>query len=399
MAFPHVVPDEKRKVWGKSGYCIKDTRYDYSVWQRRLIGPDPSFVALSYGSSAIIGMHPSNVLLVDDIHTRDNVESDKELLSVKETITSTIFPTRSPHNPMTMFIATPWKTNDAIQAVKATGEYICKSTPVYLRGTDTPTWPEYYPETKIEKERKQDLTGGLDFARMFLLDLDAAKGQELKREWLHEYAYADIKDSWPVVMGIDPATTADKFRAKKLDRDYAACSMGRLIPGGGVILFDGFRERLSQGELIDKIESMALTYPTFQLAIIETEGGGDAILQLLVHKTSLMIMGANTASKLSDVGSTQSKGDRFTRQMGPLFRSGRVWISDEENEYLFAFRNEWLSWPNADHDDTLDATFYMLHAAMMQGSLAAPKMTSSEVNPWYAPKKRKSASPWSNLHG
>ena len=88
---------------------------------------------------------------------------------------------------------------------------------------------------------------------MFLLDLDAAKGQELKREWLHEYPYADIKDSWPVVMGIDPTTTADKQRSQKLDRDYASCSLGRLMPGGGVVLFDGFRERLSQGELIDKV--------------------------------------------------------------------------------------------------------------------------------------------------
>ena len=397
IAFPHIVPDEKRKTWGQSGYCVRDLRYEYADWQRRLKGPDPSFVALSYRSKAIIGMHPSNVLLVDDIHTRENVESDKELLAVKETITSTIFPTRSPHNPMTMFIATPWKSNDAVQAVKATGEYVCKSTPVYHKGTDTPVWPEFFPENKIEKERKQDLTGGLDFARMFLLDLDAAKGQELKGEWLHEYPYADIKDSWPVVMGIDPATTADKQRAKSLDRDYAACSLGRLLPGGGVILFDGFRERLSQGELIDKIETLALTYPTFKMAIIETTGGGDAILQMLVNRTNLMIMGANTADKLSDISSTQSKGDRFVRQMGPLFRSGRVWISSEENEYLFQFRNEWLAWPNANHDDTLDATFYMLYAGIMEGSLAAPKIKSKDMNPWYAPKQKKSTSPWSNL--
>jgi len=361
------------------------------------MGPDPSFVALSYRSKAIIGMHPSSVLLVDDIHTRENVESDKELLAVKETITSTIFPTRSPHNPMTMFIATPWKTNDAIQAVKATGQYICKSTPVYLKGTDIPTWPEYFDEAQIEKERRQDLTGGLDFARMFLLDLDAAKGRELKDEWLHEYPSFEIRDSWPVVMGIDPTTTADKQRGKALDRDYAACSMGRLIPGGGVILFDGFRARLSQGELIDKIEAMALTYPTFKMAIIETEGAGEQILQLLLNRTNIMIIGANTATKLSDVGSTRGKGERFTRQMGPLFRSGRVWISSEENEYLNEFRNEWLGWPNADHDDTLDATFYMLHAAILEGALVAPKIKNEEVNPWYAPNKKRATSPWSNL--
>jgi phage terminase large subunit-like protein len=134
------------------------------------------------------------------------------------------------------------------------------------------------------------------------------------------------------------------------------------------------------------------------MAIIETEGAGEQILQLLLNRTNIMIIGANTATKLSSVSSTRKKGERFTRQMGPLFRSGRVWISSEENEYLNEFRNEWLGWPNADHDDTLDATFYMLHAAILEGALVAPKIKNEEVNPWYAPtSKKRTTSPWSDL--
>jgi phage terminase large subunit-like protein len=260
-------------------------------------------------------------------------------------------------------------------------------------------WPELFDVEKIEKERRQDLTGGLDFARMFLLDLTAARGRELKEEWLHQYPFEEIQQSWPVVLGIDPATTADKMKARSLDRDYAACSVGRIIPGGGVILVDGFRARVSEGELVDKVESMALQYPTFSSAIIETSGIGQVVLQLLTHRTSLMIMGANHAAKLSDVPSTKSKGDRFIRQMGPLFKSGRAWISSAESEYLSIFRNEWLSWPEGDHDDTLDATFFMLYAAITEGALVGPKHTTEDIQPWYAPKRKKS-NPWRNLrHG
>jgi phage terminase large subunit-like protein len=402
--FDHVVPDPQ-KGWGERGYWVKDTRYSYADWNRLLIGPDPSIVALSYRSKAIIGMHPSNVLLVDDIHTQENVDSDLELQKVKDTLTSTIFPTRSPHDPMTMFIATPWKDNDAIQAVKATGEYIAVKTPVYkekhLVENGTPVWPEYFDTDKIERERKQDLSGGIDFARMFLVNVDAAKGRHLRRDWLHKYPADSIDSSWPVVFGIDPASTADKLRAKKHDLDYFALSIGRLIPGGGVILVDGLRMRLSQGEIIDKMESMAYAYPTMQLCIIETYGMGDQILQLLLRNTSIYVLGATAASKMSDMPKIKDKGSRFEKQLGALFRSTRVWVTSEENDYINTFTNEWLSYPDGAHDDTLDATFYMVYAAMMQGGLAMTPDIGDEIQAWWGNDKsrKKSPSPWSMING
>jgi phage terminase large subunit-like protein len=409
LIFPYVVPDLK-KGWGKEGYWVKDTRVcgpedeNYAYWQRKLMGPDPSFVSLSYKSKTIIGMHPSNVLLVDDIHTRENVMSDTELASVKETITSTIFFTRVPHNPWTMFIGTPWRENDALQSVKATGEYICKLTGVAYDESGKPAWPgnpiwpEYWPAEAIQREYNQDLSGGIDFARMMLCNLEAARGRNLRDEWLHGYPMKEIHPSWPVVFGIDPASTADKLRST--DRDYFCMSIGRLIPGGGVILVDGIRAHLSHGEIIDKVQSMATdVYPTFKMAIIETEGIGEQILQLLTHQTNLFIMGATTASRISKIPSTRKKGERFERQLASLFRSSRVWLSTEENEYLRTFRNEWLSWPDGEHDDTLDATFYMVYAAIMEGALVPPQKFDDEIRPWFAPKERKAASPWRNLRG
>ena len=406
--FPWVVPDPK-KGWGKEvGYYVKDTRYSgendetYEIWEHRLIGPDPSFVAYSYKSKTIIGMHPSNVLLIDDIHTRENVMSDTELKNVKETITSTIFYTRGPHDPWTMFIGTPWRENDAIQAVKATGEYVCKLTGVAYDDEEPawpgePIWPEFWPKESIQREYNQDLTGGIDFARMMLCNIKAAEGMNLKDEWLHGYPADQINPSWPVVFGIDPATTADRLKAK--ERDFFSLSVGRLIPGGGVILVDGLREHLSQGEIIDAVQALALTYPTFKLGIIETDGIGELILQLLVHQTNLYILGASTASKLTRIPSTRKKGERFERQLGPLFRSSRVWISTDENAFLQHFRREWLTYPDGQHDDTLDSTFYMVYAAIMEGALVAPKTIDEEIVPWYGPKKVRKTSPWSNLNG
>ena len=407
VIFPHVVPDTK-KGWGKEGFWVKDTMIageddkTYAEWQYSLVGPDPSFVALSYKSKTIIGMHPSNVLLIDDIHTRENVMSDTELRTVKETITSTIFFTRSPHDPWTMFIGTPWKENDALQAVKATGEYVCKVTAcAYDDGKPAwpgePTWPQFWSKEKIQREFNQDMSGGFDFARMMLCDITAAEGMVLKEAHLHGYPATDINPTWPVVFGIDPATTFDKLRDR--DRDYFAMSIGRLIPGGGIILVDGIRDHLNHGEIVDKVQMLALTYPTFKLAIIETDGAGEQILQLLMHQTNLYILGATTAAKLTKIPSTRRKGERFERQLDPLFRSSRVWISTEENAYLQAFRREWLTYPDGQHDDTLDATYYMVYAAMMEGALVPPKAMSEDIVPWYGPKQRKVTSPWRDLRG
>jgi hypothetical protein len=48
--------------------------------------------------------------------------------------------------------------------------------------------------------------------------------------------------------------------------------------------------------------------------------------------------------------------------MAPAFQRGWARISDKESPFIQAFRREWLRWPWTDHDDTLDATYWMLWA-------------------------------------
>ena len=59
----------------------------------------------------------------------------------------------------------------------------------------------------------------------------------------------------------------------------------------------------------------------------------------------------------------RSKGDRFEKQMAPLFEFSRVWVSDAETPFLQAFKEEWAMFPNAEHDDTLDSVYWMISVA------------------------------------
>jgi len=80
--------------------------------------------------------------------------------------------------------------------------------------------------------------------------------------------------------------------------------------------------------------------------------------------------------------------------MAPLFQFSRVKITDEISEFMTHFRNEWLLWPRAEHDDTLDATYYMTYGAMLQGALARPALPKPTRN-WYGidPEPRED-NPW-----
>ena len=50
-------------------------------------------LGLGYKSRAIIGKHPTGVLLIDDIHDENNTRSGRELEMVRQVLAGTILPT------------------------------------------------------------------------------------------------------------------------------------------------------------------------------------------------------------------------------------------------------------------------------------------------------------------
>jgi len=315
-------------------------------------GKDPTFVGLGYKSRAIIGKHPTGVLAVDDIHDENNTASARELDKVMRILTGTIYPTATP-NTWQVFIGTPWSLNDVLAYTKSTGRYRCSKTPIYTDGE--PTWPEMFPEEEIQNRR--ELSGAVEFARMFLLDVEAASGIHLKKEWLHEYPVHEIGARWPVVMGVDYASTGDKLLSGK--RDYCCIAIGKYIPGGGVVLVDGFRGKVSQGEAEQRMGALAAMWEPLVVGV-EAIGKGEEFYYLLLNKTTLPLM---------KYSSSKNKGRKFEKEMAPLFEFSRAWISSAETPFLKAFRDEWMQWPRGEHDDTLDAVYWMLRAS--EGNLAA----------------------------
>ena len=371
--YPYVQPDFA-KAWGSGGYAVYRTDMPYDDFQglRMRWGKDPSFIGVGYGSGEVIGKHPSAFEIIDDINNERNTASQRRLAEVNKIVQVTIFPTLEPNFPWEIVVGTPWVHNDVLAYMESTGQYETVNTPVYeVVDEKIPgavyyepmgywvklTWPEFFPLDKIERIRHK--VGPLGFAQMYLLDLAAAAGKNLKLEWLHEYPSDQIIDSWPVAIGVDYATVTDKLHTE--DRDRCAIAVGRLIPGGGIVLVDGFVGHITRGDAELKVQAMAARYSPFvQVIGVDVLGKGDQFYDYLLHNTNLPVFPCK--------GGNKSKGERFENQLAPMFQLSRAWITDEFNSFVNEFKQEWAGWmAGAPYCDTVDAVYYMCQAG--QGNL------------------------------
>lgn len=378
LIFPHVVPDHDRG-WGAKGYYLKRTDIEKAEWDTISTGTsdDPTFVGYGWGAGGVIGSRFSGGAVVDDIHNEENVNSDRLRARIRVFVTDTLEYCLM-QGAWEIWNFTPWTTTDVYAYIKSTGEYVHSVTPVMTPGVqggdywpsmplnlDYPEygniplsgrywsryWPEAWPWERIASKYRK--SGAIGFARMMLLDLEATKGLNLKSEWLHRYPASDIDPSWPIYFGVDYATTADRMKNK--DSDFFAVAILAAIPGGGLVLLDGYRGRISKGEALAKVVSMAGVYPTLQLVGVESIGEGRGFYNDLVMVDDAL----GRPLSLHEVKShgKQKKGERFENWLAPRFQMARVWVSNVDTPFINAFMEEWLTYPNAAHDDTLDAVY------------------------------------------
>jgi hypothetical protein len=105
---------------------------------------------------------------------------------------------------------------------------------------------------------------------------------------------------------------------------------------------------------------------------VEAVGKGEEFYYLLQKDWGLPVVKMHPGGK--------SKGLRFETGMAPLFEYGRAFLADVERPFLAAFRDEWMRWPQGEHDDTLDAVYWMLNAG--QDFLLGSRKRDKRPNPF-----------------
>ena len=391
--FSEVVPD-KQMGWGDEGYWVKRTDMDYGDWTRLRADKDPTFVGYGYTSSAIIGKHPSNFLFIDDILNEENTRSGREQDHVKRVYSGTIWPTRDPGNPLTVVSFTPWTDNDVYADAKRTGMYAAVRTPVYTEAGGTPpgvagapVWPEMMPRDKVEQKRKEDITGGVEFARMYLLDLTAMAKRVFK---YHLYPAHLINTSWPMGGGVDFAEANNPMQRDSGHSHFAMAYLAKL-PEGGAVVFDGVLEQWSQAEGENAVVRGQAMFPNWSQSVIEGDGKGETFFNMLYQKPEMKVYMLKSGGK--------SKADRLVNGLGPWLESGRLRVSSGESKFLDKLRDFMNKYPAVDKHhpgwDAMDSVYWA--ARGMPEVLVMPKAEGAAPSIWGEAAKAKHSSPFSEF--
>jgi predicted phage terminase large subunit-like protein len=369
--FPHVVPDFDRG-WGAGGYEVKIGTIPYETWRQANSGrKDPTLLGVGYKSREIIGRHPDGLLVVDDIHDENNTSSERELATVRKILTGTIFPTMTP-TTWAVFVGTPWVENDALSYCAATGEFVSIKTPV-LRG-DAYTWAEKFGPPEVEVQKK--LNGRLEFARMFLLDLTAARNRYFKYQ---PYPSSEIRYTWPMVGGVDYASSGDAYKNVEGKGDYFAMAYVAKLPGGGAVVVDGVVDHCTQAQAESYVVRAQEIYPGWLQSSVEAVGKGDDFVQVIRRNPTLRVIPQQAGRRKKEI--------RLEKEMSPWLENGIVRVSDADTPFLNELRRELDNYPEHTHDDALDALYYALRA--MPDVLSLPRAQEELPMPhWKREKQR-----------
>jgi hypothetical protein len=404
LVFPTVVPDPDRR-WSTEGWFIKDTSMDYNLWVQKTVSDhlgEPSLLTAGITSGVHIGKHPSNGWYFDDFHDEENTRSKREMANIVSVIEKNIIPTwtRPEGHPTLAGACTFWGDKDGYHSLLATGLFEHVRTPIFTLDASSPivypgitfngqhiklAWPEAFPVDKIVKIERQNPVW---FPVMYLCDLNSLKGMVLKEEWLHEFKHEEIGYNWLTYFGVDFASSDDKLRED--ERDYFALAIGKAIPGGGGVLVDGLRGKWPSAESMGHLQAFAVKYPSLRTVGVEKWGKGETFKDMLLYNTRLPVL------PMPLLGTpVKSKWQRYQAEGGlaPMFTDGRLFITDEPNEFVKAFKDEWVGWDGTrsktGNDDCLDAVYWM--AMVMSGSLLPKGPVGS------GQKKPKQSSPYDAL--
>lgn len=375
--YPHIVPD-KKNGWGAQGYWIKDESVPAEEWARdTVVDSDPSLLGLGISSGSVIGMHPTGVLLLDDIHDEKNTVSELERSKVVKVVAETIMPMIVPDGSKesgqqletwTLAVGTPWHESDAYHYMQDTGEFrFCNTPLLYPVAEDTPGahyfnhkklvgwytlgWPDRCPPPVVETF--YNLSGHRGFGRMYLLSLVASNELGIP---FHGYNHENLPKNnlnqiiGPVYAGVDYASVIE-IRGKVMDpknRSKFALYWALVLDNQTVVVLDGIVGHFSQIQSEGHVAATQNAFLGFQTTGIEMNGKGEEFYALLRRRPELMVYPYWVSG--------MSKPDRIERDLAPWIEMGKILISDEETDALDFLRKALAEFPHGNLD-VLDAIY------------------------------------------
>lgn len=402
IAFPNIVPDEQ-DGWSMNGYYVKDSSVDYGEWNRKVKhdhGRDPTLKLVSAAGGSI-GMHPTGILNLDDIHNFKNTISDIDMERIKNSIKSDVFGTmnRTGHKPMLLDNFTPKRDTDMNAELKASGVFKHLFLPAFRYDEDGKD--EWDGQKVTRASEKVNLSALADFRKVMgskifrsehLLDLSSDPEDEL---FYSSYPAESINRSWIIYPGCDPSDTTKDSAKQTRSQSHFALSYVAENPLGGAVIVDGILDQCTQAEGEAHVIRTYSLFPHVKDTQVEGVGYGRMWFNAGLRNPELVKR--IKQGDLKGFGFTDTHGGdkatRFHRELYPWVQNGTVKISTANTPFLNALRKLLQEFKTLDKNDPAwdawDAVYQslkgMIHvlrvSASPDGSLPSTRPQKKRSNP------------------
>ena len=144
--FPGVLPDKE------AGWSTERGMY---VTGRLPGDPDASYFAAGLTSSALTGKH-GRIILIDDIHNKENAASSLQCQNVKDTYYNTIIGRADPRGARFIVAGRRWRDDDVYAHLKEMGDFVVMELPAEREGTTELFWEVTIPDGMTTCFNEQD---------------------------------------------------------------------------------------------------------------------------------------------------------------------------------------------------------------------------------------------------
>lgn len=297
------------------------------------------------GSGGSITGRGADLLLIDDpIKDAESARSDSFRAGLKEWYQAVAYPRLQPGGAVVL-IQTRWHQDDLagwLLVENASEGWTVLNLPAVCEkdeaGTDgrkegDALWPSQYSIAMLD--RIKEAVGGATWAALYQGRPAAAEGAMFKRDWWRIAQQAPDKFE-RVVLSLDTA-----FKTGKTNDYSVGLTLG--VSQSSYFVLDVWREKVEFPELQRKINILCERYRPHEV-LVEDQASGQSLIQALQRDTRLPVKPIKVSS------------DKISRASAilPLIEAGRV-VLPAGAEWVAQLVDECATFPNAAHDDVVDA--------------------------------------------
>ena len=349
------------------------------VWRTEIGG---AYFAVGVGGTT--SGRPANLLLVDDpIKSREDAESMTQRNKTWNYYTSALATRLQPETggspPKQIVILTRWHPDDLAGRLQQTEDWaegrwkhinfpaikkvdgkrirrnhLPTDHPMYLDAkavnlvsrakrevpseAEAPLWPSRFP---LEDLKRRERLNPREFASLYQQQPYIEGGNIIRTEWWQKYP-ADLKPENFVSLVI----ACDTAFKKTETADYSVAVTAGMDRNGDIYLVDIMRGKYDFPELKQRLIRLNNRWRGrgLRAMYIEDKASGQSLIQELKRESGMSIIPYKVVhDKVARVNAIL-----------PIIEGGRVFIPDQ-SEWLDAFIDESVSFPNGNHDDQVDA--------------------------------------------